>query len=171
MRLANEHSFSAWDDAKRTALDAVWAFTFGMDNIIGGSKANLDLLTAVDTIEVPSGNDEPVVFPDAKINDSHEALRTIIEKSNGSVQSLIPQLIHWLQSWQPAYRKAMEKKESMISFELANAKNRFSSTAGSQIRCALDHILNREMQAAEKEDRAPNYHVRTIYDEVCDLLI
>jgi hypothetical protein len=65
----------------------------------------------------------------------------------------------------PFYRRANAHKEALLARELEKARPRFQS--GDEVkRSALDDILHRELNAAKKEGRKPNYDSRPIKDEV-----
>jgi hypothetical protein len=167
-RLACGHPFSAWEDGKRAALDAIWAFSFGTDSTVGESKVNLDLLSRMETIDKSDCLDDPVAFPNAKPNEHYTTMYTIVGLMDSAVQSPFPRISTWFLRKQSRIRKAYQQRDEMIAEELERAKEGFTSSVDQnhQIRCAREEIMSRELRAANKEGRNPEYHTKTIYDEV-----
>ena len=51
------------EDIFNSALDGIWAATFG--SVVGTTQTQADLLSTIDKIEKPASDDEPLVFPKA----------------------------------------------------------------------------------------------------------
>jgi hypothetical protein len=62
-------------------------------------------------------------------------------------------------------KKAKKAKDDYICGELAKAERRFTE-GDNEVRCAMDHIMKRELATAKKEGRKPIYNTPEIYDEV-----
>jgi len=111
---------------------------------------------------------EAVEFPQVQMPHAQESILTLTESLELSIKSPVPRTAHWFLRKLPYMRKAHAYKENMIATELDKAKKRFSegSLEKQVTRCAMDDVLRRELAAAKKEDREPNYKTRAIFDEV-----
>jgi hypothetical protein len=163
-QLAKGHAFGASRDIYSGALDFIFAATFGLDVRDSTTGAQLDLLK--DTKFAPDSLDDnkPVDFPVAARPPVFEAILTLTESLETTVKSPFPKLHHWFLRQLPYMRRARAVKEEFITKELEKAVKGFES--GKDAHSALEDILHRELVAAKKEDRVPNYKSRAIYDEV-----
>ena len=150
-----------------TALDAVWAATFGSE--IGTTKAQLDLLSSLNSINTTLGHDGTITFPVAENPPAFQAILTLTDSLTITLQSPVPPLHHWFLRQLPYMRSAKAYKDQRINDELEAAKRRFMDGGEKDqvTRCAMDDILRREIAIARKEGREPAYNTRTIQDEVC----
>jgi hypothetical protein len=162
-KLAKEHAFEASRDIYNGALDFIFATTFGLDVRQSTTGAQIDLL--IDTKSIPDVTEEskPVDFPIAARPPVFEAILTLTESLETSVKSPSPKLHHWFLRQLPYMRRARSVKEDFITKELDKAVQTFES--GKNAHSALEDILHRELLAAKKENRVPNYKSRAIYDE------
>jgi hypothetical protein len=169
-RLAQEHAFAANEDVYHAALDAVWAFTFGVRDGENMTEAQVRLLSATKSVAVnQEDNSEAVVFPVAKDNPTAcDAVLKLIENFEYVVTSPIPQLADIILRMTPSMRKANSIKVEFIRSQLEDARQRFTGEGGNTTvaRSALENMMHRELVAAEKEGRTASYHSRDMYDEV-----
>ena len=100
---------------------------------------------------------------------AQDAILTLTDSLEKTLIAPIPALSFRLLSMTKAMRDARAVKEEMIATELARGKARLVEQANGEqpaTRCAMDDILRREIAAAQKQNREPNYDTRTMYDEV-----
>jgi hypothetical protein len=167
-RLALGHPFDIRDDILEALLDAISASTFGLSQSDGATMAQLRYVRTLNRLDdVPRGNAEPVEFTRVSRPRLIDAFMTLTQSMVVCVESPLPRLHHWCLRQLPYMRKARSLKEKMISSQLDRAMRRFSGPDAEQkSTCVLDDILRRELKTAEKENRAPAYKSRVIFDEV-----
>lgn len=168
LRLTKDHPFSAASDIYHAALDSVWGFTFGTESGVSTTKAQLQLLSSLQALDLPADVSKPANVPSGPNPPAFDAVLTLTESLEVTVRSPLPRLHHWFLRQLPYMRRAKACKDNMIADELAKAESRLThgAEADQGVRCALDDVLRREFLAAQKEGRPPMHNTRTIYDEV-----
>jgi hypothetical protein len=155
--LAGGHPWRVPRDVYRTALDAIWAATFGTHP--GATKSQLELLSATDKIDRPSSRDIPVEFPKASVPPAFKAIITLTDSLEAIVSSPLPRLHHWVLRQLPYMRSAKLHKDHYIVESLDRAREKFSESSekDESVNSAMEHMLRRELAAAKKEGRTPEY--------------
>ena len=140
-----------------SAMDAIWAVTFGTHP--GASKSQLELISTTNEIHKPRIPDGLVEFPKAPMPPSFDAIVTLTSSIETTVQSPIPKLHHWLLRQLPRMRYAKGYKDRYITEALHRACGKFSGTSDKDelVNSAVDHLLRRELIAAKKNGRDPEY--------------
>lgn len=180
-KLAQGHPFEAPGDIHRTALEAIWAATFGSE--IGVTKSQIEFLTSLSGVDVPTDTDEPAEIPKAPTPPEFDAMvshlstrgkravcpvnaevhrLTLVEialtnSMEKSITSPFPLLYHWFVRQTKGYKNAAAHKDQYIRQKLQDAWDRFSKTQESSDRSGVDNMLRREIIAANKEGREPEY--------------
>ncbi|KAL1600863.1 hypothetical protein SLS60_007251 [Paraconiothyrium brasiliense] len=184
VQAAGARPFSAQDDIFIAALDAVHAFAFGetfeynatqsklqtLEKL--GPRAMKDLLRA----DATKSDEDAVEFPEMKLNDVISATLTLtaaVEKIQGSP---LMRLTWKLMELTPKMRRARKIKDACILRELERAVDHLETSdqprqdrgdkSQPAVRSAVDHMVQREKQLAEKENRAPQYFSPTMTIEV-----
>jgi hypothetical protein len=164
-RLAQGRAFPAHDDIVNATLDMISGAAFGLKETDGSTHAQLEHLSQIGKIDVPESIDAPVILPVVDRPPEMQAFITLVETIEVAVKAPFARLAHWVVRQMPFYRRANAHKEALLARELEKARQRFQS--GDEVkRSALDDILHRELNAAKKEGRKPNYDSRPIKDEV-----
>jgi hypothetical protein len=155
--LAEGHPWSAPGDIYHTALDSIWAAAFGIHP--GAMKSQVEFLSSINKIDQPQGRDVPVEFPKAPIPPASKAILTLTDSMEIAVKSPLPRLHHWLLRQLPYMRAAKVYKDRYISETIEVARLKFYDTSENDksVNSALEHLLRRELVAAKKEERAPEY--------------
>jgi hypothetical protein len=155
--LAKGHPWSAPPDIYHTALDAIWAAAFGTHP--GTTKSQLELLSTIKKIDLPQGQNMQVGFPKAPLPPAFDAIITLTDSLETTVQSPVPRLHHWLLRQLPYMRSAKAYKDRYIAESLERALKKFSNATGKDesVNSAMEHLLQRELAASKKEGRAPEY--------------
>lgn len=172
MRLARGHPFKVSDDIFRGALDVIWAAAFGSE--IGTSKTQLQLLSQLDSIDIPQDVDAAVAIPAARDPEAFEALITLTDSMEIPVNSPMPRLHHrFALRFFPTLAKAVKQKNDLISRHVEESWKRVLSKGsdGGHVGCALDLVLDREATLAKKEGRPAKYDTPVIQDELFGFLI
>jgi hypothetical protein len=167
-RLAKGHPFEASSDLFRTALDAVWTAVFGADPFNSTTLAQHRICSSISTLQLPSSIDKVVEFPTAPNPAAIQSILTLTASLETSLKSPLPKLAHWFLRQTSSMKKAIAIKDNFIKAEVEKTKGRFEGQQEKErdVRCALDDMLRREMLLSEKENRAPKFHSRAMYDEV-----
>lgn len=113
-----------------------------------------------------AADNEAVEFPTAPNPPAFQAIRTITDSTEVAMKSPFPVFAHWLLRQKPSMKRAMKAKNDYFAGELAKAERRFTEGKNSEVRCAMDDIMKREIGLAKKENRKPVYNTPELYDEV-----
>lgn len=169
-RLAQGHPFEAIDDIYYSAFDAVTSFTFSDNFTHNATKSRVSFYKSMptDKINLPTGKDEAVVFPKSPIVDEFvEAFRELALVYEEVLASMWPRMQWYFILRRPRVRHAVQVKESVFHREIEEGIQRLDGGKNeSRVKSAMDHMLFREATIASKEERNPDFHRRTIYDEV-----
>ena len=165
MELAKGRPFHATLNVFNGILDFIFAVTFGLDIKETSTTAEFNLLSSLPQVTVSDDIDEPVEFPIPPRPQIFDATMVLIHSIEKTLTSPFPQLHHWFLRQLPYFRQALATKEAFFSAEIDKAVSRITNGGGAG-RTALENILLREQMAAKKEDRAPRYKSRAIFDEV-----
>lgn len=167
IRLAENHPFSAHEDVFNFALDAIWSAAFPFDTKNSYISAQLKLLRSMKHLDGASAADknEAVEFPTVPQPPAFKAILELTKSMETATKSPFPVIAHWFLRQKSYMKKAKKAKDDYIGGELAKAERRFTES-DNEVRCAMDHIMKRELAAAKKEGRKPIYNTPEIYDEV-----
>lgn len=166
LRLAKGHPFSAANDIFDEALDTIFAAAFGLDVEDSTTSVQLRNIASLKELPLDQNPDAPVDFPSNPRPAAFEAIVTLTESIEAVSNSATPRLSHWILRQRTHMKEARAQKEKMIANYVKEAVDRISAGEKGR-RSALEHILQREHAAAQKEGRQPVYNSRAIYDEVC----
>lgn len=173
MRLAQGRPFSAKQDVYEVALEAIWAAIFSGEEETA-TKKSIDLLASKKVEGLPDDIDEEVVFDRVPAEAIFEAVLRLTDSIEWTLKSPYPIITGFLQRYYPSLRRHAKVKNRVITEQIKRAEKRLAGTKDGKdpaITNGLDHILNRERMAAEKEGRAPTYHSPAIKDDLFGLLI
>ncbi|GIZ48141.1 hypothetical protein CKM354_001121400 [Cercospora kikuchii] len=174
-KLADGRSWSASTDVYKGALDIVWAATFGEE--MGSAKAQIAHLSKYEKLD--GGEGPAVTFPTAKDPEDFTCILDLGEGMEYPINSMWPKMAHWLVlNFFPIQRKARSRKDKMITKQLQDAHAKFSKLAeagdlesNKHFRSALDLVVAREVQMANKEGRAFDPTSRVLNDELFAFMI
>lgn len=169
-RIAGGRPWAASDDINHVALDAVMAFSFGGDFNHSMTRPNFDAIRQLDSTAVDAlaqrHRDEAVEFPIGRVDELIQATLDLTE-TVGQVQgNPLPALTWAYVNRKPKIRKATKIKEDYIMKELSDAVKRLEETGEVVVKSAVDHLVLREKELADKDNRAPAYFSRVMKDEV-----
>ena len=153
--LAQGHPWHAPRDIYHAALDAIWSAVFHSHP--GTTRSQLELLSTIEKVEQPKSRDSPVEFPKAATPPAFDAVITLCDSMETTIKSPMPTLHHWVLRQLPYMRSAKAYKDQYITDQLEQARQKFSkaSEKDRSVNSAIEHLLRRELAAAEKEGRAP----------------
>lgn len=169
-RLAGGRPFDGAEDVARMTFDIIKnvAIGRGEDTMI---ERYLDQIRA----ELGDGStrrggeqraeddkDEPFPFPKAPQDETMEAQHRMNEALTPALP-LPPRLYHAINNLRPYMREAYASKERLLRKQVALAVKRME--AGEPLESALDYMIQREIGAAQKEQRAPVFDSPYMFDE------
>lgn len=172
MQLSAGHSFSVKQDIFDTALEAIWAAVFGNEGAATVTSNQIKLLSSQKNMRLPLSADEAAEFQRAPAPPEFHA---VLELTNGLehvAKSPFPKTTGFIQRYIPSGRKNLGLKKRFTVEEIAKAEKRMKDSEGKEAKItnAVDHMLRREKMAAEKLQRAPQYHSNVMIDEVSLLM-
>lgn len=160
-RIAAGRPFDAEPDVFGAALDATFGFAFGADF---PHSAMQPKLAAVKNMSLPSGEtgcedvDEPCLFPMAPVDDVVAAtleLTAAVEKVQGSLSM---KFSWWWMSLGRRFKWASSIRDEYILAVLRDAvKRHVEGKQGHHVRCAVDCMIQREIQLVEKTGKQPEF--------------
>jgi hypothetical protein len=157
-RLAQGRPVSAKEDVRRTTLDTIFAVTFASN--LGATSTQTRTLSTLAAIGVPSDTDAEALILAVPTPEAYDAIVKVADSSGIPLKSPFPLWHHWLAvRLGPGLRKAVVQKDKIIQDQLARAwKKHGSTSAGERLgECAVDLMLQREVQMADKEGRPVEY--------------
>jgi hypothetical protein len=170
-RLADGYPFCVRDDLYNAIFDGLWAFTFGLEMADGAHAKYRFKLEAIESLDLPREPNGLAVFPAARRPADYSAVIALADRMGRNVRSIYPWITDWFSRLQRQQHWAFRTKEAFLQHNMTIAAARLEKGISEgrevSIRCALDHIAARVREAADKKGEAPEYHSRTVYDEVC----
>jgi hypothetical protein len=168
MRLSEGRPFPVKHDIYETALEAIWAAIFGIEDTATVTRNQISLLSAQKDVSLPSSVDKAVEFERAPAPPAFRAVLDLTESIEEVGKSPYPKVVGFLQRYRPTGRKNLALKDEFITKEIVKAEKRMQDNEGKEtnITNAVDHMLRRENMGAEKLQRAPQYFSRTMINEV-----
>ncbi|KAF7541188.1 hypothetical protein G7054_g858 [Neopestalotiopsis clavispora] len=174
---AQERPFSATDDIYGAALDAIFAFTFGKSFAYNATAPNMHLLQSLSVEDLSKlrgdgkDKDKPLEFPQAPRDKAVTATFDVahaIEQVNGKPFAKL--IWKYVVARKERFSSALKMKNDYINDELKAAVARIQN-ADSDVRSAVDLMVQRETKIAEKDGRAPDYFSQTMLDETFGFVV
>ena len=165
--LAQGRPFEADKDIIRNLVDVIIRATFGFD--VGAIAAQLNRLSGVDKIDVPDNADSPAIFPYAADPEAYTSVRTLVDSLQIALKSPIPkQHLTFALKFYPSLVAARRWNENMMGDRLRAAWRKFSGNPDQDdlVKSAVDLLVQREAQMAQRENRNVKYDTRVIRDEL-----
>lgn len=168
MRLSGGRPFSAKNDIYEVALEAIWAAVFGNNGGATPTRNQINELSRLKSLEMPSWTDGAAEFPDASVPPVLDAVLKITDSLEHVGKSPIPRTLGFAMRYLPSMRRHAKAKDLAVAEEIAKAEKRMVENKGDTKRMtnAVDHMLHREHVAAKKQNRAPNYQGKVMAAEV-----
>lgn len=164
--LAGGRPFDADRDIFDTAIDIINAAAFGLEDNFSTLKSQLDTLTPLSAAELPVKADGSVEFPHPPYGPEIAAIHELGLHIGEQFKSMLPRFAHFFAILTSrSLRRAFAIRDKFIHGEIEKALARYRS-GNDRMRSAMDHVLQREMNAAKKAGRPPVFHSPRIHDEV-----
>ncbi|TKX26505.1 cytochrome P450 monooxygenase-like protein 9 [Elsinoe australis] len=170
--LAPGCSFEVADDLTESALDSIWAVTFGTD--VNTIQSRIDhLQNAPPSLSLTKVG--AVVFPKAKLPDEVQSVLHLCDGIGFAMNSIHPRLGHWLYRQTRSYKSAVACKDRMIMEALNDAQNRLEAAKPTgespPMLSAIDYLVQQENLSACKDGRRPIFDSAVNRDELFGFLI
>jgi hypothetical protein len=165
-KVADGRPFDAKKDVVDAAMDIINAAAFSFDESMSATKHQLDHLKGLEAAGSVRGVDGSIEFPRPPELPDIAAIHAVTDHLGTQFRSTMPRLGHKIcMLTQPSLRRNIAHKDEMISREIARSLSRYNSGNHTMF-SALDHLLQREMMAAQKAGRQPVFDSPRIKDEV-----
>lgn len=164
--LGEGRPFKARRDIFDAAIDIINAAAFGLEDDQSTVKNQSDFLRSKPGYRPAINADGTVAFPELPTLPDIAAIEAIGIHLGEQFKAPFPKLMHRFQMLtSPTLAQNFARKDKFIYDEIDKAVVRLRK-GESGTRSAMDHILQREMNAAEKAGREPIFHSPRIHDEV-----
>lgn len=166
--IGSDRPFDMQQDLKNLALDVMTEFHQGdrfEQSVLKSQIRHIEQLHG-DVSKLEYGPANAVTFPHVPASTFGEAVMGIADKM-GSIYtgSLPPKLTSlWARYMVPKYRKHFAAKQKYMRQTFDSSLERIGR--GEEPVSAIDHMVNREIKAAQKANRAPMYKDQVMIDEV-----
>ncbi|KAI0401888.1 cytochrome P450 [Xylaria palmicola] len=170
-RLGEGRPFNARRDIFDAAIDIINAVAFGLEDDQSTVKNQLDFFRAQPAFKPTTNADGSVAFPVLPTLPNIAAIEAIGVYLGEQFKVPFPKLVHrfkMLTDW--ALLKNFARKDEFLRGEIDKAVLRLRR-GESGTRSAMDHILQREMNAADKAGRQPVFHSPRIHDELFGYIV
>lgn len=170
LEAAGDRPFNARDDIFSALSDMITGAAFALNEDMSTVKQRLYYLQSFDVnLQQNLGEYGDIVFPDITPLPYYNAFRILADHQGDQAKSLMPRLAHYYRmladsTLSRAYKIVRDFEQTEIQKSIA----RLEADGNKGLTSALDFMVNREMEAATKEGRKPNFYQRRIFDEVCD---
>ncbi|EUC42420.1 hypothetical protein COCMIDRAFT_8007 [Bipolaris oryzae ATCC 44560] len=171
--IAQGRPFEASEDIVEFSFDSILSAAIGLENGQGDVQRQLSFLRQREFDErhevTNTSINKPIKIPSAGRSTKLAALSVDEEFLWKGFYMPSPWLYHRLNKLRPSVRDAGRTLRGYIELRIAKAAPNLAR--GCQPESALDHVIQREIRAAEKEERAPNLQDPRIRDEIYGYLI
>lgn len=170
---AEGRSVSVQGDIYHMALDAVLDFTFADALSHRALPAQIEsVVTPSDSFHtdttIPFEKDDVHTFESAPVDDSLKAILRMSDIIGDLFESPVPSLTWNLMRLRPSERKSIGIRQATVKEQIRQAVDRLPEfgEGDAGVKSAIDMMMLRERQMAEKEGREPQYSSSTMIDEV-----
>ncbi|KAJ8122872.1 hypothetical protein O1611_g9731 [Lasiodiplodia mahajangana] len=169
--LGGGRPFNARRDIFDAAIDIINAAAFGLEDDQSTVKNQLDFLLSKPDFRPTPEADGSVTFPELPPLPDIAAIEAIGIHQGEQIKAPFPRLAHrFAMLTNPTLAQSVARKDRFLRNEIDKAVVRLRK-GESGTRSAMDHILQREMHAADKAGREPVFHSPRIHDELFGYLV
>ncbi|KAI1131463.1 cytochrome P450 [Nemania abortiva] len=169
--LGEGRPFNARRDIFDAAMDIINAAAFGLEDDQSTVKNQLDFLLSKPGFRPTPEADGSVTFPELPPLPDIAAIEAIGIHQGEQIKAPFPRLAHrYAMLTDRALKRSVARKDRFLRDEIDKAVVRLRK-GESGTRSAMDHILQREMNAADKAGRRPVFHSPRIHDELFGYLV
>jgi cytochrome P450 len=166
IRLAPGRPFQADKDLIRSVVDVIMSATMGVQT--GLSNSQSELLSGIDKLDFPASVDLPQNFPATEESPIYSAIRTLVDSIQIGMTSPAPrQHMNFALKFYPSLVAARKHTDQMMTEVLHGAwKKASEGDQEAPVTSAVDLLIRREVQLAQKQNRKAEYDTRVIRDEL-----
>ncbi|KAI0878260.1 cytochrome P450 [Hypoxylon argillaceum] len=169
--LGEGRPFNARRDIFDVAIDIINAAAFGLEDDQSTVQHQLNFLLSQPGLRPTLNADGSVAFPQLPPLPDLAAIEAIGIHQGEQFKVPFPKLVHRFQMLtSPTLAKNFARKDKFLYGEIDKAVTRLRK-GESGTRSAMDHILQREMNSADKEGREPVFHSSRIHDELFGYIV
>ncbi|KAM5345899.1 hypothetical protein ACJ41O_011760 [Fusarium nematophilum] len=162
--------FVADRDFSLATVDIICSVAFGLDEDKATLRREFSHIQSLDLAPLPTV-DEPVSFPQAPADPEIDALFDIREMIAIATSSPFPAWGQRLAMLIPRHARAWWYRRGLIRRQTRNSVKKLQDGGEGRRESALDQLLWREMNAAKKADREPDFYSPVIRDELLGYLL
>lgn len=163
---ANGRPFKAINDIFDCVSDMVNAAAFAIEDTMSATKNQLTFTSALKDVNVKEGEDGSVFIPRAPDHPTLVAFHRLTEYQGEQARSINAPIQHKLRMLtDPGLRNAFRVVREVFTDEIKKSLGRMEGKDDISTMSALDQILLREKQFAEKNGTKPDYFHARISDE------
>ncbi|KAI0486964.1 cytochrome P450 [Xylaria cf. heliscus] len=169
--LGEGQPFNARGDIYDAAMDIINAAAFGLGDDQTTIKNQWNFLRSKPGYRPTTDDYGAVVFPSLPLLPNIAPIEAIGAHLGEQMRTPFPRLTHRFRMLtSPTLAKDYALKDKFLHDEINKAVVRLRKGEGG-LRSAMDHIIQREMSAAEKAKREPVFHSPRIYDELFGYIV
>jgi hypothetical protein len=177
-KLGGGRPFDAHKDIFEGALDAILGVTFGDGFQHHAIRPKVEFLNSLDKAAIAQfgmgagamSHDEPVDFPEGPKDHVIAAILDLADSLDGMPVAIFPKLRWAWLSRMPNLKRAIKTKKEFIERELDKAmqqqKTEKKTESRAPVRSAVDLMVRKEKEMAEKGGREPQFLSPVMNDEV-----
>ncbi|KAK7432279.1 hypothetical protein QQZ08_001224 [Neonectria magnoliae] len=162
--------FNASHDLYLATLDIICSVAFGLDDDKGTLQREITHVQSLPS-SGPSNENDPVHFTHGPTHPKTAALFDLADMISVAQSSPFPAWSQALAMLKPKHAKAWWHRRRLIQRQTTKSVKKLTEGSLSARECALDQLLWREMNAAKKADRKPDYYSPVIRDELIGYLL
>lgn len=164
---ANGRPFEAINDIFDCVSDMVNGAAFAIEDTMSATKHQLEFTVDLKNLSVEEREDGSVNIPRAPDQPTLVAFHRLTEYQGEQARSINAPIQHKLRMLtDPALRNAFKVVRKVFTNEIKKALARMEDKRDTVMMSALDQMLSREKQYAEKYGKKPEYFHGRIIDEV-----
>ncbi|KAI1173283.1 cytochrome P450 [Nemania sp. FL0916] len=167
-RIAEGRPVQVDEDIIRGVVDVVLSVSYGLQVETIKTQINAILSSGEELLD-SGGHDTPVVFPEAEDPKIYQSVRTLIDSIQIGMSSPMPrQHMQFALSFYPSLVSSRKYLDEVITQKLRATYQKFTTNSNSknQVTCAMDLLVQAEIELATKEARPLQYDTPVIKDEL-----
>lgn len=164
---ANGRPFEAINDIFDCVSDMVNGAAFAIEDTMSATKHQLEFTVGLKNLNVEDREDGSVNIPRAPDQPTLVAFHRLTEYQGEQARSINAPIQHKLRMLtDPSLRNAFKVVREVFTSEIKKSLARMEGKSDTVMMSALDQMLSRENQYAEKHGKKPEYFHGRIIDEV-----
>ncbi|KAI8632916.1 cytochrome P450 [Xylariaceae sp. FL1651] len=167
-RIAKGRPVQVDEDIIRGVVDVVLSVSYGLHVETIKTQINT-ILSSEEALPSSGGHETPVVFPEAEDPKIYQSVRTLIDSIQIGMSSPVPrQHMKFALGFYPSLVSARRFLDNVVTTQLRATYQKFTTNLNDkdQVNCAMDLLVQAEIELARKEARSLQYDTPVIKDEL-----